>query len=159
MRIAEPAYAYGPIRPDKTKIIGTALAGGLILGVAVAILLSLLDSSLKTVDETEKLLGLPVLSAVPRRKITKNLKSVGLAMVDEPKGPVAEAFRTLRSSLSLLGRRERRRTFLFTSAIPSEGKSFTCCNYAVVSAQMGVRTLLIDADLRRPAISSIFLAR
>ena len=157
VRIAEPAYAYAPDPARQNEDHWRrAWQEAWRLASRQQSLCPMLDSSIKTVDETEKLLGLPILSAVPRRKITKNLPSVGLAMIDEPKGPVAESFRTLRSSLSLLGRREQRRTFLFTSAIPAEGKSFTCCNYAVVSAQMGVRTLLIDADLRRPAISSLF---
>jgi capsular exopolysaccharide synthesis family protein len=159
IRIVEPAFAYGPIRPKKSLIISATATGGFMLGLAIALGLSVMDTSLKTVDEAEKLLRLPALAAVPRRKLKTNSKRVPLPMLDDPKGSVAEAFRSLRANLSLLGRQEQRRTFLFTSAHPSEGKTFTCCNYAIVSAQMGVRTLLIDADLRRPAISQIFFGQ
>src|SRR5205823_4717275 len=75
-----------------------------------------------------------------------------LMVLQEPHGAVAEAFRTLRTSMSLLGKDADRRTFLFTSAVPGEGKSFCSINYAVSLAQQGLRTLLIDADLRLPTI-------
>jgi capsular exopolysaccharide synthesis family protein len=155
VRVAEPAFAYGPIRPNKPQIMTAALLGGLIFGLGLAYALSLTDSSLKTVDECEQVLGLPILAAIPRTKAVCNSEAM-LPIIGEPKGPVAEAFRTLRSSLALLGREEERRIFLFTSALPAEGKSFSCCNYAVATAQLGVSTLLIDADLRRPSISPIF---
>jgi capsular exopolysaccharide synthesis family protein len=70
----------------------------------------------------------------------------------DSQSPEAEAFRTLRTSLSMLGRREDRRTFLFTSAIPSEGKTFCSLNYALTLAQQGLKTLVIDGDLRRPMV-------
>lgn len=73
-----------------------------------------------------------------------------------PEGPVAEAFRSLRAALSLLGPEEDRRVFLFTSALPGEGKSFTSANYALALAGQGHRTLLIDGDLRRPSLHRLF---
>ncbi len=158
VRVIESAIAFGPVRPDKKKILISGLLGGLAAGMGLAFGVSLLDTSLKTVDETEQALGLPVLAAVPRIKNAGkgDDSGVALAALTDPKGTVAEAFRSLRSSLALLGRQENRKTFLFTSAIPSEGKSFTCSNYAIVSAQLGLSTLLIDADLRRPRLSKIF---
>ena len=79
-----------------------------------------------------------------------------LPILSEPHGMVAEAFRTLRTSLSLLGKPSERRTFLFTSAVSGEGKSFSSANYAVSLAQQGSRTLLIDADLRLPTVGKVF---
>ena len=70
-------------------------------------------------------------------------------MAEAPEGPAAEAFRNLRASLSLLGPETERKVFLFTSALPNEGKSFTSANYALALAQQGHRVLLIDGDLRR----------
>ena len=158
LRIAEPAFAYGPVRPDKTKILAGGIVGGLLLGIGLAFGLSMLDTSIKTVDEAEELLGLPVLAAVPKWKGESKGENptANLPVISDPKGPIAESFRSLRSSLSLLGREETRRTFLFTSALPSEGKSFSASNYAITCAQLGISTLLIDADLRRPALSKLF---
>lgn len=75
-----------------------------------------------------------------------------LATIQEPSSSLAEAYRTLRVSISLLGPEEERRVLLFVSAIPEEGKTYTSLNTAVVFAQQGLKTLLIDADLRRPSL-------
>lgn len=75
-----------------------------------------------------------------------------LATIQEPASSLAEAYRTLRVSISLLGPEEERRVLLFVSAIPEEGKTYTSLNTAVVFAQQGLKTLLIDADLRRPSL-------
>src|SRR5262249_56026104 len=77
-------------------------------------------------------------------------------VVEMPESPAAEAFRNLRAALSLLGPEVERRVSLFTSALPSEGKSFTSANYSLALAQQGYRVLLIDGDLRRPALHRIF---
>jgi Mrp family chromosome partitioning ATPase len=79
-------------------------------------------------------------------------------VAEAPEGPAAEAFRNLRASLSLLGPEDERRVFLFTSAVPSEGKSFSSANYALALAQQGHQVLLIDGDLRRPNLHKIFRA-
>jgi capsular exopolysaccharide synthesis family protein len=130
-------------------IIAGALLAGLFLGLVLIFGLNAFDSSLKTVDRAEKALALPAVGAVP--KAAKDAGS-DLITLQEPHGAVAEAFRTLRTSMSLLGKESDRRSFLFTSAIPGEGKSFCSINYAVALAQQGLRTLLIDADLRLPTI-------
>ncbi len=158
VRVVESAFSFGPVRPDKPKILIAGLLGGLIVGIGLAFGLSLLDTSVKTVDDAEEVLGLPVLAAVPRLKGggKNDADGGGFPVLADPKGTAAEAFRSLRSSLALLGRQDSRRTFLFTSAVPSEGKTFTCSNYALVSAQQGISTLLIDADLRRPSVSKLF---
>jgi capsular exopolysaccharide synthesis family protein len=120
------------------------------MGLILVFGLHALDSSLKAVDRAEKILGLPAVGAVP--KAGKGSSGVDLITLQEPNGAVAEAFRTLRTSMSLLGKESERRSFLFTSGVPGEGKSFCSINYAVALAQQGLRTLLIDADLRLPSI-------
>ena len=79
-----------------------------------------------------------------------------LVVRNDREGIVAEAFRSLRGSVAMNPRVENLRTFLFTSAVPAEGKSFCSANFAISLAQQGMRTLLIDADLRKPMISRIF---
>jgi capsular exopolysaccharide synthesis family protein len=156
VRLMEPPLLPDrPIKPRKFLILGASLMGGLFLGVAICFGLNLLDNSFKTVDQAELQLELPAVAAVPKGK-EGNSYDGGFVIVKEPHGAIAESFRTLRTSLSLLGRENERRVFLFTSALPGEGKSFCSTNYAIALAHQGLRTLLIDADLRLPTLGRIF---
>jgi succinoglycan biosynthesis transport protein ExoP len=156
-----------PVSPDIPKSILLGLLGGLALGLGVIYVGDTLDRSIKTVDQAETTLALPVLSAVPEISQKngadqKDLKALPGSvtyrlMAEAPEGPAAEAFRNLRASLSLLGPEVERKVFLFTSAVPNEGKSFSSANYALALAQQGYRVLLIDGDLRRPSLHKIFL--
>jgi succinoglycan biosynthesis transport protein ExoP len=137
-----------PFSPNKKELMIRGVVAGLILGVLLALGLNALDSSIKTVDDAEDYLHLPVLSPVPK---TPTGDSV-LIVNNDAKAPGAEAFRTLRTSMSMLGRPEDRRTYLFTSALPQEGKTFCSLNFSLCLAQQGLKTLVIDGDLRRPAI-------
>jgi len=145
-----------PSKPRKLLILAGALAAGLALGVCAALFRVVLDRSLKTVDQAESFLQLTVLAAIPRQSSRRRGKR-GLPIIVEPQGVMAESFRTLRTSLTLLGEPGQRRTFLFTSAVQGEGKSFTASNFAVSLAQQGLRTLIIDADLRLPTLGKIFI--
>ena len=136
-----------PFSPKKTELMIRGSLAGLVLGVLLVFGLNALDSSLKTVDETEEFLRQPVLAAIPLSK-----PGPVLVVGHDAKSPSAEAFRTLRTSVSMLGRAEDRRTFLFTSALPEEGKTFCSLNFALCLAQQGLKTVVIDGDLRRPAI-------
>jgi polysaccharide biosynthesis transport protein len=158
------------VSPNAKKSVVLGLLGGLAAGLAIIFGMNALDRSIKTVDQAEATLGLPVLSAVPevkRGEASSRPKteaapsgSASYRLVAEaPEGPAAEAFRNLRASLSLLGPEAERKVFLFTSALPNEGKSFTSANYALSLAQQGHRVLLIDGDLRRPSLHKIFLRR
>jgi len=79
-----------------------------------------------------------------------------LVVKDDRAGLVAEAFRSLRATVAMNLHSENQKVFLFTSALPSEGKSFCSSNFASTLAQQGLRTLIIDADLRKPSVSRIF---
>jgi uncharacterized protein involved in exopolysaccharide biosynthesis/Mrp family chromosome partitioning ATPase len=156
-----------PVSPSVSKAIALGLLGGLALGLAFVYASDALDRSIKTVDQAESHFALPVLAAVPEVKKDEVGKTpVGSVpgsesyrlVAEAPEGPAAEAFRNLRASLSLLGPEAERKVFLFTSALPSEGKSFTSANYALALAQQGYRVLLIDGDLRRPSLHKIFVS-
>jgi capsular exopolysaccharide synthesis family protein len=114
------------------------------------------DNSIRSIDQVEKISGLGVLTSIPESK-RKNLDEESV-LTSDPASYEAEAFRSLRTALSLLGPAEDRKTVLFTSANPAEGKSYCSLNYAVALAHTGLRTLLIDADLRRPNLSKVLLA-
>ena len=77
-------------------------------------------------------------------------------VLNDPDGASAENFRSLRASIALLGKEKDHRVILFTSAMTNEGKTFVTCNYAVSLAQQGLRTLLIEADLRCPSVHAQF---
>lgn len=167
--IAEHAtLPTAPASPQPMKALALGLLGGLMVGLGFVYVADALDRSLKTVDQAESYLGLPVLAAVPETEPTVvgftsskgDMAASGKAyrlVAEAPEGPVAESFRNLRASLSLLGPEAERKVFLFTSALPNEGKSFTSANYALALAQQGHRVLLIDGDLRRPSLHRIFL--
>ena len=156
-----------PVSPRPTKTIVWGLLAGLAVGLAFVFGADALDRSIKTVDQAESTLGLPVFAAVPETteegpvsKLKRRTKALGNAnyrvVVETPESPAAEAFRNLRAALSLLGPEVERKVSLFTSALPSEGKSFTSANYSLALAQQGYRVLLIDGDLRRPNMHKIF---
>jgi uncharacterized protein involved in exopolysaccharide biosynthesis/Mrp family chromosome partitioning ATPase len=153
-----------PVYPRPSKTIALGLLAGLAVGLALAFGLDALDRSIKTVDQAETTLGLPVFAAIPdttdegriKRRSKAFRSSNYRVVVETPESPAAEAFRNLRAALSLLGPEAERKISLFTSAVPNEGKSFTSANYSLALAQQGYRVLLIDGDLRRPNLHKIF---
>ena len=156
--IEEPLVASSPSKPRKKFILTLALILGLTVGVGTVAGRDAIDGSLRTVDEAESYLQLPALASIPERKDTtgrissKKSESHSLVLVNSPASPEAEAFRTLRTSISLLGKESEFRSFLFTSALPSEGKTFVALNFALSLAQQGLETVIIDADLREPRL-------
>jgi capsular exopolysaccharide synthesis family protein len=147
VRLVEPAVApERPAKPRKKLILAAAGAVGLLIGGLVTLFLNALDPSLRTVDQTERALGMQVLAAVPKGRRRGGVR----ALVDADEGMLAEAFRTLRTSLAL--RDGGPRTILFTSATENDGKTFCAINCAAALARAGFRTLLVDADLRKPSI-------
>ena len=158
MHMFEPAQIpIEPLQARKSRTLSMALGGGLGLGLVLAMALHFMDSSLKTVDQAEDVLGLTVLASIPRQTQSK-LKESGLALVKAPGSPVGEAFRSLRTSVYLAGRHKGRKVVLFTSTLAGEGKTFCSTNYATALAQQGLKTLLIDADLRSPMVATVLLA-
>src|SRR5436305_1704251 len=156
-----------PVSPRPTRTILLGLLGGLAAGLAFVFGIDALDRSIKTVDQAESTLGLPVFAAVPdttdegpvsrlKRRSKAFRRSNYRVVVETPESPAAEAFRNLRAALSLLGPEAERKVSLFTSAVPNEGKSFTSANYSLALAQQGYRVLLIAGDLRRPNVHKIF---
>jgi len=160
-------FPGSPVSPRPSKTIALGLLAGLAVGLAFVFGADALDRSIKTVDQAETTLGLPVFTAVPdttdegavsriRRRSRAFRSSNYRVVVETPESPAAEAFRNLRAALSLLGPEAERKVSLFTSAVPNEGKSFTSANYSLALAQQGYRVLLIDGDLRRPNMHKIF---
>lgn len=155
VRVATPALLpERPVKPKKALILLFGALGSLALASSGVLAAHALDGSFKTVDQAERRLGLVSLAAIPKQP-----RSVvaGSVLVKKPQSALAESFRTLRTSLRITGKDAGSHAVLFASAIPAEGKSFCAINCAVAFAQQGLRTLLIDADLRLPTVERILL--
>jgi len=151
IRVVQPAtIPEFPAKPEKIKIGLLGLFGGLALGLVLALVLNGTDWTLKSVDQTEEYLNLPVVSAIPRFKGSQP----GKLVMSDGQSSEAESFRTLRTALSMLAssKKQEYKTVLFTSALPEEGKTFCSLNYALSLAHQGLRTIIIDCDLRRPMV-------
>ncbi|MCW5558944.1 MAG: hypothetical protein KIT22_14080, partial [Verrucomicrobiae bacterium] len=145
----ELGWLSGPPRP---RFIATGALLGLALAVGMIFFLEKSDASLRTVDEAEDRLQLPVLGAISVDPGSQERNQPRLVMVDEAHGLTAEGFRSLRASTAMIGRAENIRVRMLTSALPSEGKSFCALNYAAALAQLGQSVVLVDLDLRRPTV-------
>jgi capsular exopolysaccharide synthesis family protein len=153
--IAQPLVPVRPARPRAKLLLALSLAAGLFLGCGSALITHALDNTVSSVDVAESFLGLSVLSTVPLSR-HRRLTSSPVA-IKYPASAQAEAFRSLRTSLSLLPDEEEQKVILFTSAVPGEGKSYCSLNTAAALAQQGFKTLLIDGDLRRPGLQRILV--
>ncbi len=159
VRVIEPAYPPElPSSPKKAAILAMSGIAGAFLGVFIVMGLKISDTSIKTVDDAEVMLGLSVFSAVPSMGGIRN-GHVPLLVLEKAQSEGAEAFRTLRASLLTMHKMEEKRVILFTSAMPSEGKTFCSMNYAASLSQVGFRTLLIDADMRRPCVETDMMGK
>jgi len=140
-----------PTKPKKLEVVMFGLLGGLGLCVAVTLGIGLMDDSFKTLTETEQALKMPVLTTIPE---IPSVRAEEKRIVVDDNGPTSgsESFRFLRTSLSLQDGEKPLRTFLFTSVLPGEGKTFCAVNFAASLARQGLKTVVIDCDLRRPMV-------
>lgn len=143
-----------PKYPSKMKAAAGGGFLGLVIGFAFIAGLYFVDGTIRTVPQAEAMLGTSVIGAVPILTETDG-KSV-LPTYSDPQSFVAEAFRGLRASLLLHDRENPLKTIVVCSSIPGEGKSFCSANLAVAFAQAGLKTLLIDGDLRLPTLHTYF---
>lgn len=151
VREADNASKIQP-RPVRNGIL--ALMLGLMLALGLAFLRDALDTKVRTVEEMAHHLGLPLLGRVPEPPRT--VRGQRLVMLRKPGSQPAEAFRMLRTNLQFATLERDVRTIMITSSVEQEGKSTTVANLAVALAATGKRVILVDLDLRRPALSRLF---
>lgn len=159
-----------PIGPNHNRNILLASFLGLGLALLISFSMEFLDNTLKTIDEIEKY-DLSVLGIIPAiGKPVKNKKRRGnklniidssltlkrrLITKEDPKSPISEAYRSLRTSM-LFSSSKKVRSILVSSAGPGEGKTTTVANLAITYANLGKKTILVDTDLRRPVVHKVF---
>ena len=150
----DPAHLVpGKVSPKPVQNLVIAAVLGLVLGLLAAFLRDHFDRSLRTTDEIERAFGVPVIGQIPSLK--KGSKERPRMLWDE-NGEFAESFRGLRTNLQYLAVRRPLRTILVTSAAANQGKTTVCANLATALAQSGASVVLLEADLRRPQLSTAF---
>jgi polysaccharide biosynthesis transport protein len=160
-----------PVRPKKLFNIAIALIMGVIVGTTVAFSREALDTAIASVAEVERLTAAPTLAVIPSvepARFRAHLKQLNgnhrerspeawlaLAAACSPASPLSESYRALRTSIRLSLAPRPPQIILVTSSQSSEGKTCTSLNLALTLAQCGSRTLVVDADLRRPAVGRV----
>ena len=173
IRIYDPARApKAPAEPNIPRNLSIAFVVGLSLGIGLAFSLEALDNTVRNSEEVQMISTLPVIGIVPLGKSSyknaprrahslkapaaelpaANSTPVEIISQSRPRSEIAEAYRSLRTSILLSAAGKPPQVILVTSALPEEGKTTTSVNTAIVLAQRGARVLLVDADLRRPSI-------
>ena len=143
---AEPGKS--PVKPNKPVNIILGLVFGLIMGIGLAFFIEYLDTSVKTIDDVERMFQAPVLGVIPQ--------NIGYLLDEGTESKHAEAYRVLRTNLLFSRKDEKFNTLVIVSAGVGEGKSTTTINLATVFAQAGNRVLIVDSDLRRPTMHKLF---
>ncbi len=161
-----------PVSPRRLMSVLAALFLSTLFGMGLALVLEYLDDTIRSTEEIEMYLQLPALAAIPRidhlqkRKLLlvgsteagedEDYLSSELLIHADPRSSLAEAYRHLRTSILLSTAGRAPKALLITSSLPSEGKTTTATNTAISLAQTGAKVLIIDADMRRPRLHSIF---
>ena len=149
-----------PLVPVRPRTLQNTLLGalvGLMLSMGGVLLIEYLDDRIRSPEQIDRVLKLPVVGLIA--KMGNGYQGAGkqrLIAVREPRSPIVEAFRSIRTNIQFAGVDQPIRTLLVTSSGPSEGKSTVAANLAVVMAQAGLKVVLIDGDLRRPTLHKQF---
>ncbi|HEX4087056.1 MAG TPA: polysaccharide biosynthesis tyrosine autokinase [Chthoniobacteraceae bacterium] len=143
---AEPALAPGRPKVLFYLVLAAIIGGG--LGIGLAFFLEYLDTSVKSLEDVERFLGVPVLAVIP--------KNVGILMHQQGDTPDAETYRILRTNIEFNRKNPDANTLTLISGGPGEGKSTTLFNLAYTCAKGGYSVLVVDADLRRPSQHRLF---
>jgi capsular exopolysaccharide synthesis family protein len=146
-----------PVSPKLSLVGAVCLAGGLLAGLCLVFALDALDDRFRSPDELRLQLGAPVLAMIRRMEGLATSGLEALQVHASPQDVASEAFRTLRTTLAFSGEQTQR--LVISSAEPGDGKTTVLANLAASYAQAGKRTLLIDADMRRPGLTALLEMR
>lgn len=148
--IVTPAtLANAPVSPQVSRNLLLASVLGLVLGVGLAILRDLLDSSIRSEEDARGVSDAPILGGITFDKEAAKLPNL---IIDKPHHTHSEAFRTLRTNLQFVNLGEPPRSIVLTSSLPAEGKTTTTAHLAQTLAAAGKRVCIVEGDLRRPRL-------
>ncbi len=154
--VVDPARLPGaPYKPQRSRSLMMGVVLGVVFGLGLSFLAHFYDDKIKTTEDIEHYLKLPLLTCVPHIQLTGAIER-SREVVVEPKSIASESFRTMRANISISPSANKMKLFLITSAGPSEGKSLVASNLAQVFANNSQRTLLIDCDLRHPVQQRVY---
>ena len=139
-----------PSWPRKYRTLAVALAAGMMLGAGLALLRDRMDGRMRSVEEIQTIIGLPVLGVVPQMSGRRTAVARAMTVHLDPRSVVAEAYRTIRTAVYFGAGENRCKTILVTSPEPGDGKTTSASNLAIAIAQTGRSVLLLDADFRKP---------
>lgn len=155
MHVMDPVSTAEPLPSSWAKMMLMAVVGGFVAGVGILAFIDRMDDRMNSINDFQLHFSEQVLGQIPRDATAG--EETELLKADDPRHQLVESFRNLRSTLLFMPLDgPRPKTLLVTSAVPNEGKSTLSSNLALVLAYAGMKTLLIDADLRRGAIHNAF---
>jgi capsular exopolysaccharide synthesis family protein len=154
LEVARPADK--PSKPQKARIMAMALVLALMLGGGLALLRDWMDQRLRSADEISAILGVPVLGVVPSMSRRQSFTARGQKVHLDSNSHAAEAYRTIRTSVFFGVPKDEAKTVLITSPGAGDGKTTLVSNLAIAMAQAGQKTLILDADFRKPMQHTIF---
>jgi capsular exopolysaccharide synthesis family protein len=170
VRILDPALVAKKVKPNKKMNLILGIVLGVGLGVGYAILKEFLDNTVKAVEHLERK-GLSILGIIPDMQGRSERKLAAAATkpsrggtefkrrlitYEDPKSPISESYRSLRTNIAYASVDKKIKSLLVSSSQPGEGKSTTTANLAIAFAQLRKKTLLVDADLRKPVQHNVF---
>ena len=156
IRLVDPAMPpLKPIKPRKLFNMLLALIGGLVAGFFAATLVEFIDQTVRTQEDVENKLGLPFLGVVPMTPYSKKQTAYD-HLLQKEHSLIAESIRNLRTMTDFAIVGQKSKSFMVTSTVQGEGKSYVCTNLAVAIAQAGEKVLLVDGDLRRSNLHKNF---
>ncbi|MEJ5186654.1 MAG: polysaccharide biosynthesis tyrosine autokinase [Candidatus Geothermincolales bacterium] len=150
LEVIEPAKAGIRVSPKTARNGVLAVFLGLILGIGLAFLVDYLDNSLKSREDFERFYETAILAEIPRIPLEEGVREA--VYITQSESPAAEGFRNLRTHVMFINLDEHVRAIMVTSSSPKEGKTSVAFNLGAALSEMGKRVLLIEADLRRPAL-------
>ena len=154
LEVARPADK--PSEPQKARIMAIALVLGLMLGGGLALLRDWMDQRLRSAEEVSAILGVPVLGVVPSMSRRQSIVARGQKVHLDSNSRAAEAYRTIRTAVFFGVPKGEAKTILITSPAAFDGKTTLVSNLAIAMAQAGQKTLILDADFRKPMQHRIF---